>query len=849
MSKTKVLITAAMPQDEIDKFKKENPSFELHYHPGADPHTVHDLIQFNNFDAIVVVGNDPFTIEKRGDVLDAWQLMPHRNKRAIIRLGSQPGFDVAKAAEYGIAVMTTPGVSHKDVLDYTFKRIPNPAGKKAAIIGSGAIAKKLIENLKKQGCTNISAWSPHFTPMKAKKIDVEYTATAKDACRNADILLIATHYFPAEEIEKINGLAMNRFGQPSITTRSEDLIGIDAIRKLNDNATIVNLSLHNLVNKGALRGAATGNKVGKYYFNTTQKGIDELKKEFSNGYAKTHEKKGALDLATFNDETRRNLAKATFRRLKDFFEKDIAIDPLFNSSLFAGGASEIERSTEEPQHPDKQQVVFIGAGIDSLVSVMEFVKQTKENKTYDKYEIHVIEKEGAPARGTTHNNGGNFTSIEGLTGLKLGSSSLTKPHKSISRDNSSDGWLIIHPDNMPKQQKDWVVTAHKLSRNDQQSVYDGAAKTITNLGKHSTSLARKFFESNPELRRQGNFQYMDGKNGWLVRIHDSSERCEKNHYYFSTVLGTNVKKLSYEEMLNDQPHLTEASNFRETMQTVGGVGMEGGSINARAFTKALATKLEGNGVKFHYHAKTQEILLDEAKTKVCGIKVTNLNGERVLKADTLICSSGCDVSYFNSIGVNVPVQPVAGCTITVPIPGSIKNYPEKTFKMVTDDGVIVFSPHKEEHNRPTELRVGGMYWFDPEMNVKINSPQAKYGIESLKGYLRKVYPELHEYASTLRPYQLQETVCFRPYTPDNIPIIGKVPNINGIYINMGHGPGGTSYSFASAEILASQVLGKEVNIPGIKAEYFALDRFRDYERYKAANENMQQPQAQMYAKL
>lgn len=43
--------------------------------------------------------------------------------------------------------------------------------------------------------------------------------------------------------------------------------------------------------------------------------------------------------------------------------------------------------------------------------------------------------------------------------------------------------------------------------------------------------------------------------------------------------------------------------------------------------------------------------------------------------------------------------------------------------------------------------------------------------------------------------------CYRPITPDDIPIISPVPTFNNVYITAGHGSKGMTYCLGSAEIL------------------------------------------------
>jgi glycine/D-amino acid oxidase-like deaminating enzyme len=51
-------------------------------------------------------------------------------------------------------------------------------------------------------------------------------------------------------------------------------------------------------------------------------------------------------------------------------------------------------------------------------------------------------------------------------------------------------------------------------------------------------------------------------------------------------------------------------------------------------------------------------------------------------------------------------------------------------------------------------------------------------------------------------------VGFRPMSIDNLPIIGKFPVVENVYLNTGHGSRGSIYSFGSAKLISEIVLGK-----------------------------------------
>lgn len=49
--------------------------------------------------------------------------------------------------------------------------------------------------------------------------------------------------------------------------------------------------------------------------------------------------------------------------------------------------------------------------------------------------------------------------------------------------------------------------------------------------------------------------------------------------------------------------------------------------------------------------------------------------------------------------------------------------------------------------------------------------------------------------------------CYRPITPDDIPIISPVPTFNNVFITAGHGSKGMTYCFGSAEIMYQIISG------------------------------------------
>ena len=50
--------------------------------------------------------------------------------------------------------------------------------------------------------------------------------------------------------------------------------------------------------------------------------------------------------------------------------------------------------------------------------------------------------------------------------------------------------------------------------------------------------------------------------------------------------------------------------------------------------------------------------------------------------------------------------------------------------------------------------------------------------------------------------------CARPASLDGRPIVGSIPDVDGLFVCAGHGPWGISTGPASAELIVNQMLGK-----------------------------------------
>lgn len=213
------------------------------------------------------------------------------------------------------------------------------------------------------------------------------------------------------------------------------------------------------------------------------------------------------------------------------------------------------------------------------------------------------------------------------------------------------------------------------------------------------------------------------------------------------------------------------------------------------FTTRLAEMAAVRGVQFRYG---QDITrLDIESGSVQGVVV---NGER-LQADAYIVALAAYSTSFLKGVLDLPVYPVKGYSITVPIideaSAPVSTVLDETYKTA----VTRFD------NR---IRVGGMaelVGFDRRL-----SPRRE-------GTLKLIVDDLFPGAADLS--QTSFWTGLRPMTPDGTPIVGGTPLPN-LYLNTGHGTLGWTMACGSGKLLADIISGKEADI---QHDDLGLDRY------------------------
>jgi D-amino-acid dehydrogenase len=215
------------------------------------------------------------------------------------------------------------------------------------------------------------------------------------------------------------------------------------------------------------------------------------------------------------------------------------------------------------------------------------------------------------------------------------------------------------------------------------------------------------------------------------------------------------------------------------------------------FTQKLAALCAGLGVRFQFGTTIDGLIADA--TAVTGVSTS----DGILAADAYIVALG---SYspliLRRIGISLPVYPVKGYSITLPIANPtaapISTVMDETYKVaITRLG--------------DSIRAGGtaeVSGYDLALDRRRRAPLARS--------VSDLFP---------RAGNLAEATFWtglRPMTPDGTPVIGPTHYRN-LHLNTGHGTLGWTMACGSGSLIADFLSGRD---PAIKSDDFAIARYQ-----------------------
>ncbi len=214
------------------------------------------------------------------------------------------------------------------------------------------------------------------------------------------------------------------------------------------------------------------------------------------------------------------------------------------------------------------------------------------------------------------------------------------------------------------------------------------------------------------------------------------------------------------------------------------------------FTQSLAALAAKRGVKFRYGTPIRRLLL-------AGGQIDGVDTEAgTLQADAYLVALG---SYspllLGGVGIRIPVYPVKGYSITVPItePGGA---PEST---------VMDETHKVAVTRLGDrIRVGGTAELGG-YSLKLHDARRR----TLEHVLADLFPRGGD------PARAEFWCGLRPMTPDGTPVVGAT-RLPKLFLATGHGTLGWTMAAGTGRVMADVISGRapEIDMNGLTVERY-----------------------------
>ena len=216
------------------------------------------------------------------------------------------------------------------------------------------------------------------------------------------------------------------------------------------------------------------------------------------------------------------------------------------------------------------------------------------------------------------------------------------------------------------------------------------------------------------------------------------------------------------------------------------------------FTQNLAALAVRRGVQFRFGTRIRKLL--HSGQQVGGV-VTDAG---TLKADAYLMALGSHSPlYLKGVGIRVPVYPVKGYSITVPI----------TDATAAPESTVMDETHKVAVTRLGDrIRVGGTAEL-AGYSVQLHEARR----QTLEHVVTDLFPQGGDVSRA-------EFWCgLRPMTPDGTPIVGAT-RLSNLFLATGHGTLGWTMAAGTGRVMADVISGRE---PGIDLDGLTVARYPD----------------------
>ncbi|HPE60239.1 MAG TPA: D-amino acid dehydrogenase [Thiolinea sp.] len=416
-------------------------------------------------------------------------------------------------------------------------------------------------------------------------------------------------------------------------------------------------------------------------------------------------------------------------------------------------------------------VIILGSGVIGTTSAYYLAKQG--------HTVTVLERQPKAGLETSYANAGQIS-----PGYSAPWAAPGIPLKAIKWMLSKHSPLVVRPGLDPAMYRFMAM----MLRNCTAARYDINKSRMQRIAEYSRQVIG-------ELRAETGISYDQRTQGTLQLFR--TEKQLKDSHKDTSVLdacGVPYQLLDVEGCLDAEPAL---HHVRDKIQ--GGLRLpldETG--DCLKFTQQLADMANGLGVEFRYGVNIQG--LEKDRGRITGVQT---DGGLVQGDSYLMALGSYSPALLRPLGIDIPVYPVKGYSITVPIispdDAPVSTVMDETYKVaVTRLG--------------DRVRVAGtaeLTGFDLRLR------------EGRRETVRFVVSDLFPLAADLA--QDNFWTGLRPMTPDGTPVMGATPYAN-LFLNTGHGTLGWTMACGAGHLLADLISGNDTGIPvdGLGMERYAF---------------------------
>jgi D-amino-acid dehydrogenase len=412
------------------------------------------------------------------------------------------------------------------------------------------------------------------------------------------------------------------------------------------------------------------------------------------------------------------------------------------------------------------KVLVLGGGVIGCSAAYELAG--------DGHEVTLVERQPGPALETSHANAGEVS-----PGYSAPWAGPGVPFKAVK-------WLLMnHRPLVLRPHLDWAMVGWILAmlRNCTASRYEINKARMVRLAEYSRDCMKL-------LRAQTGIAYDERMQGTLqlFRTQQQLDGIAKD----TAILDR--YRVPYQVLDRDGCVTHEPALARVRDKFVGGLRLPGDETgDCFKFSNRIAEMAAAKGAKLRFSESIRSLLTD-------GKRITGVvTDQGRLQADAYLVALGSHSPKFLSpLGIDIPVYPVKGYSITVPITDAA-GAPEST---------VMDETHKIAITRLGDrIRVGG------------TAELAGYTLRLHEARRRTLLHVLGDLFPAGGDLGRSEFWCgLRPMTPDGTPVVGDttLPNL---YLATGHGTLGWTMAAGTARVIADLIGGRKpaIDMSGLTA--------------------------------